>query len=97
MLYVLRCIDRTDRPGLRQEVRPAHLDHISSLGTAVVAAGPLLADDQVTPMGSLIILEAADKAAAEETAARDPYAEAGLFESVTVTPFRLVFLNPPVV
>ena len=39
-------------------------------------------------IGSLWIVEAGDKAAALKLAAADPYAEAGLFESQTATPFR---------
>lgn len=41
------------------------------------------------PMGSLLIIEAADLAAAEHAAANDPYAQAGLFAEVEVRPYRL--------
>jgi uncharacterized protein YciI len=48
-------------------------------------------DPEGQPCGSLLVVEAADRAAAEAFAAADPYAKAGLFESVVVRPFRAVF------
>ena len=41
-------------------------------------------------VGSLLILDLADQAAADAFAAGDPYARAGLFESVTIHPWRKV-------
>jgi uncharacterized protein len=61
-----------------------------------VLAGPTLAADGTTPTGSLIVLEAADLAAAEDAAAQDPYAAAGLFDRVTIEPFRLVLQHAKV-
>ena len=40
--------------------------------------------------GSLIVLDVDTREAAEEFAARDPYALAGLFKRVTITGFRPV-------
>lgn len=42
-------------------------------------------------VGSLLVMEFADRKVAEGFAANDPYAKAGLFRSVTITPFRKVF------
>src|SRR5579859_2256913 len=95
MLFSIRCIDRTDARGLRAETRPVHIDYLKSLGSRIVAAGPLLADDESTPIGSLLIVEGPDRAGAADLAAQDPYAKAGLFAETTIQPFRLVFLNPP--
>ncbi|MFN6984022.1 MAG: YciI family protein [Rhizobium oryzihabitans] len=44
--------------------------------------------------GSLVIVEAADIEAAKALADADPYAKAGLFESVDVKPYNWVFNNP---
>jgi uncharacterized protein YciI len=95
MIFAITCTDRTDATGVRAGTRPAHVDFLKSLGTSLVLAGPFLADDGATPTGSFLLLEAADKAAAEAVAASDPYAKAGLFATVTVQPYRLVILNPP--
>jgi uncharacterized protein YciI len=95
MLFSIRCIDRTDAPGLRAQTRPAHIDYLTSLGGRIVAAGPMLAADEATPIGSLLIVEGPDRAGAAQLAAGDPYAKAGLFAETVIQPFRLVFLNPP--
>ncbi|HLZ65444.1 MAG TPA: YciI family protein [Aliidongia sp.] len=95
MIFAINCTDRTDATGIRAGTRPLHVEFLKSLGTTLVLAGPFLADDGATPTGSFLLVEAADKAAAEAIAANDPYAKAGLFASVTVQPYRIVFLNPP--
>jgi len=95
MLFSIRCIDRTDMPGLRAQTRPKHLEYLKSLGSRIVAAGPILAEDEATPIGSLLIVEGPDRASATQLAAQDPYTEVGLFAETTIQPFRLVFINPP--
>ncbi len=80
-----------DKPGalqIRKDTREAHLDYIKATGV-VSQAGPLL-DDAENMIGSLVILDVADKAAAEDWAANDPYAKAGLFQSVTLTAWKKV-------
>ena len=42
----------------------------------------------------LVVVEAPDVATAEAIAAADPYAKAGLFESVEVRPWNWVFNKP---
>jgi len=95
MIFSVHCVDRTDATGVRAATRPAHLEYLKSLGATLVLAGPFLADDGTTPTGSFLLVEAADKAAAEALAAGDPYAKAGLFASVTVQAYKIVFLHPP--
>ena len=61
---------------------------VDSIAGMLKLAGPFLADDGETMIGSLWIVEAADKAAALRLATGDPYAKAGLCESQTATQFR---------
>ena len=91
MLYSLYCTDKPGSLEVRLGNRPAHLAYLEGLGDRLITAGPLLADDGQTPCGSLVIIEGADKADAEAVAAGDPYAAAGLFESVVIRPWRRVF------
>lgn len=80
-----------DKPGalpIRQENRPAHVDYLKSTGV-VSQAGPLL-DDAGDMIGSLVILEVTDMAAAQDWAANDPYAKAGLFADVQLVPWNKV-------
>jgi uncharacterized protein len=81
----------TDKPGsrdLRAANRQAHLDYADASG-AVVMAGPFL-DAEGNMTGSLLILDLPDMAAAEAWAAADPYARAGLFDSVTIRAWKKV-------
>ncbi|WP_420327157.1 YciI family protein [Mameliella sp.] len=88
MLIALIAHDKPDALQIRKDTRDAHLDYLKSTGV-VAQAGPLL-DDEGVMIGSLVILDVADKAAAEEWAANDPYAKAGLFQSVTLTAWNKV-------
>lgn len=93
MLFALLCNDKPDHLQVRLDTRPAHLDYLKGLGDELKFAGPFLGDDG-KPSGSLVVVEAADKAAAEKIAAGDPYALAGLFQDVTVRPWNWAINNP---
>ena len=80
-----------DKPGtldIRTANRPAHLEYLKSTDL-VAQAGPLL-DSDVGMIGSLIILDVPDMAAAQNWADNDPYAKAGLFKNVTLTHWNRV-------
>lgn len=96
MLFALSATDRSDAGDLRAVTRPAHLEHLKGLGSKIAFAGPYLSADGKTPVGSLVIFEAADAAEAEAMAKADPFVEAGLFASMTITPFRVTLQNLPV-
>ena len=93
MLFALICTDKPGSLDLRMSVRPDHLKHLDSLGTALKAAGPFT-DDEGKPSGSLVIIEAADRTAATAIAEADPYAKAGLFASVEIRPWKWLIKNP---
>ena len=82
------CRDKPDSLELRMATRPAHLEWIGNAPFPVAAAGPLLADDGQTMIGSLMIVGSGDVAAVRAWAAGDPYAQAGLFDAVTLHPWR---------
>lgn len=88
-LFVLNCLDIPGGLDLRLATREAHLAYLAAHAAIVKLAGPVLDDDD-KPMGSMLVIETADQAAAARFAADDPYALAGLFESVTVRPWRKV-------
>tara|TARA_R110002020_G_scaffold156117_10_gene337718 strand:+ start:322 stop:615 length:294 start_codon:yes stop_codon:yes gene_type:complete len=95
MLYALMCKDKPNSLDKRLAERPAHVEHLKALDAQGILkmAGPLLGDDE-KPIGSLVVIAADSKDEAEAIAARDPYAVAGLFESVEVRGFNWVFKNP---
>lgn len=89
MLYAIICIDKTGALDVRKANREAHLAHIKASDGAIVQAGPFLdADGQMC--GSLLIYQADDMSAAQAWADADPYAKAGLFQSVDIRPWNRV-------
>jgi hypothetical protein len=80
--FVAICRDHPGSLQLRKSTRPAHLAYLETLGNAVKVAGPITSKDST--IGSIIILEAADRGTAEALFANDPYLQAGLFQSVEI-------------
>lgn len=88
MLTALICTDKPGAIEIRKANRDAHLAYINDTGV-VVQAGPFLdADGQMC--GSLVILEVADRDAAQAWADGDPYAKAGLFSDVRIEEWKKV-------
>ncbi len=93
MLFMVHATDKPGALDIRLANRPAHLDWLTAAGAAIKAAGPWLGSDD-KPAGSLLIVEMADRTALDAWLATDPYAIAGLFQSVEAAPYKWVF-NPP--
>ncbi len=89
MLYAVTAIDKPNALETRLANRAAHLEYAAALPLAI--GGPMFADDGTSMIGSLLVIEAEDRAALDALLAADPYAKAGLFASVTVRPFKKVF------
>jgi len=90
MLFVITCNDKPGGADLRKETRPAHLEYLKATLDHIKYAGPMLADDGESVLGSLLIVEFDDKAGAEDFAANDPYAKAGLFASTQIHGWKQV-------
>lgn len=90
MLFVIACTDKPGCQHVRLDNRPAHVDYLKAQGTRIFAAGPTTTEDGGAMTGSVIILEVADYAAAEDFAKNDPYAKAGLFDTVSIRPWKKV-------
>jgi len=89
MHFTITCKDKLGALPLRQANRADHLAYLEAAGATLALAGPLL-DAEGQPQGSLLIVDVADRIAAEAFAADDPYAKAGVFAEVTITAFRPV-------
>lgn len=88
MLYVIHAHDKPDGGAGRQAHRAAHLEYLKSRGAMVRTAGPLLADDGQAMIGSMLVIEAPDKAAAQAFAEGDPFHRNGVFARVDIHPWR---------
>ncbi len=95
MLFALICKDKPGSLQVRLDTRPTHVAYLEGLNgdKKLAFAGPFL-DGDGKPNGSLVVVEAQDLAAAQALAAGDPYAKAGLFESVEIRPWNWTFNKP---
>lgn len=89
MDFILYCLDKPNRADTRREVRPLHLEYITQRQDTFRYGGPLL-DEHGQVKGSLMIVNAPDRAALERHMRGDPYFGADLFGSVTVWASRQV-------
>jgi len=88
MLFIAACVDKPHSVEMRLANRPAHLAYLDGLGAKVKIGGAILGEDHLTPVGSMLIFEGDSEADIQAILAEDPYTLAGLFESVTVRPWR---------
>ncbi len=97
MLYAFISQDVSNSLEKRLSVREQHIARLNELKDQgrLIIAGPHPAIDSSDPgdagfTGSLIVAEFDSLDSAQEWADADPYIEAGVYESVTVKPFKLV-------
>lgn len=90
MHFTIQCVDKPDSLELRLATRPKHLDYLNANKDAFLLVGPVL-DGEGKPRGSLYVVDMPDREAVEAFAKGDPYAQAGLFESMVIRPMRVVF------
>jgi uncharacterized protein YciI len=90
VLFILHALDRPGALPKRLSNYGAHkafLSDTSPYGIKIVMSGPLTADDSETMIGSLFLIEAADRAAVLRFHAADPFLAADIWEKVTITGF----------
>jgi hypothetical protein len=84
MLFAAICTDKPNAFEVRKTTRDAHLEYLKTLSGRLRLGGPFQSADGAIMNGSLLILEAESEAEARALLADDPYAKAGLFQSVDV-------------
>jgi len=100
MLYAIISQDVENSLQDRLKARPEHLARLETLQSEgrLVLAGPHPAIDSNDPgdagfTGSLVVAEFTSMNAAQNWADADPYVAAGVYQQVTVKPFKQVFPN----
>ena len=98
MLYAIIAEDVDNSLEKRLAARPAHIERLDALLNQgrLILAGPHPAIDSEDPgeagfSGSLVVAEFEDLEAAQSWANDDPYLHAGVYDKVTVKPFKKVF------
>ena len=88
MLFAFHLVDRADAGDLRARVRPEHKACLGLVADRIAFAGPLLADDGQTMIGSLLVIDFADRHAALAWQRDEPFTRAGLYATSQVHEFR---------
>ena len=98
MLYMIVGEDVENSLSARTTARPDHLSRLEALQNEgrLVIAGPNPHIDSIDPgtagfSGSLIVAEFDSLETAQKWADQDPYIKAGVYQKVTVKPFKKVF------
>ncbi|MDB5538658.1 MAG: YciL protein [Devosia sp.] len=92
MHYAIVAYDKPNGLAHRLAVRPDHLKHLETLGDRLVLAGPFL-DSNGDMVGSFMVIEAESLEDAEATFGSDPFVINGVFDSITIKPWRLGINN----
>jgi uncharacterized protein YciI len=88
MLWIIYQVDRSDGAAIRAATKDAHLAYLEEHSSVLVLGGALLADDGVGRLGSCLLINVPDRAAAERFSENEPFRKAGLFESVVIRRMR---------
>jgi len=91
MHFIIHCTDKTGNAQVRADNRADHVEFLKAHRGNILTAGPTLDDDGDGMNGSLLIVDFPDRAAVDTFASSDPYAKAGLFDSVIIKPWKMVF------
>ena len=88
MLYAFVLTDKPASAALRVRVRPEHKDYLAQVADRIAFAGPLLDDDGHAMIGSLLVIDFRDRAAALAWLQQEPFTSAGLYATTKVHAFR---------
>jgi len=87
VLYAFVLMDRPDGAALRQRVRPEHKAYLAQVASRIAFAGPLLHDDGVAMLGSLLAIDFDTREGAMAWLADEPFTRAGLYGATSVHAF----------
>ena len=90
MLFTVICHDKPNSLNLRLSTRPMHLEYLETVLEKIMYGGALT-DDDGNQIGSVLIIDVADRAEADMFVNNDPFVAAGLFARTSAHPLRPVF------
>ena len=80
MQFVIHAHDKADGETGRAPLREAHLEYLQDHKDIIVARGPLLDDEGKKTIGSVLIVDVADKAEALAFWGNEPFNRAGFYD-----------------
>jgi uncharacterized protein YciI len=94
VLYIIYQEDGPDSAALREAHKPAHFAYLDEHKDILVLGGAMLADADDTQIGSVLIINVPDRAAADRFSENEPLRKAGTFRNVRITRMRRGQWNP---
>ncbi|MGC1173589.1 YciI family protein [Polaromonas sp.] len=87
MIHTFFLLDKPGRSELRQRMRPEHKAYLAAVADRIAFAGPLVADDGQTMIGSLLAIDFDSREAAQAWLADEPFTRAGVYASSSIHAF----------
>lgn len=87
MIHTFFLLDKPGRSELRQRMRPEHKAYLAAVADRIAFAGPLVADDGQTMIGSLLAIDFESREAAQAWLADEPFTRAGVYASSSIHAF----------
>jgi uncharacterized protein len=94
MLYAVHCVDAKGVDELRNKHLAPHKEYLVGQKHILVVGGALFTEGTDELLGSLYIVNVADRDAAVAFSKADPFTKAGVFGTVTITAMRKSHWNP---
>ena len=94
MLWAISRVAAPNFAAMRESGLQPHLDYLHSQKAILVLSGATLTDDGKDYVGSLLIVNVNSRAEARAFVDADPFQQAGMFTSVTITRMRKGQWNP---
>lgn len=92
--YLVHGLDGPDKYSLREQLTHAHRAYMENYRQKILIGGPLLDESGLKRIGSAFIIEADSKDEVEALLKKEPYYEAGVFESVIIRLYRNAMFKP---
>lgn len=87
MYFAILCFDKPGAGELREKTRPSHSDYLKQHSDQMRVGGPF-ENDEGGIVGTLLIVDVEDHAAAQSFTDSEPFHKAGVFETVMVRRWR---------
>ncbi|CAB3858014.1 hypothetical protein LMG26689_02339 [Achromobacter animicus] len=93
MPYIIETFDKPNHQEMRQQHRAKHLEYLDANKQLLLACGAKLQEDGKDAGGGLYIVDVDTREAAQQFIDADPFAQADLFDRVTITRWRKAYVD----
>ena len=84
MLFAFYILDKPDTTELRLALRPAQYEHLGKVEDRMLTGGPLMHEDGETMIGSLLVIDFENRAAAQAWLDAAPFTTGGVFGEASI-------------